>query len=241
MKVIISPDKESFGRGVILQTVCHNILSGHRKDSELDHTSYLLLMEHSHPVYTLGTESTAEDLTQTLDMPNRGIEVSYASRLGRGTYFSDGMFVAYSIRIIEGSQRRQHVIDLQDSVVELLNHYDIPGEPSTDLFHPGVWVKTDGELRKVAAIGVGFEVLPLKGNFLTKHGAVIYLNQMPPSDLRLCGEESTPMTTIAEILGQEVPMRDAMEKFALIYALKYEETPEISQTPTTLESAISTS
>jgi len=115
------------------------------------------LLEHP-PLYTAGTSSRAEDLTDPGRFP-----VHVAGRGGQYTYHGPGQRVAYTMLDVgaRGRDVRQFVGALESWVIATLAEFSVKGERRAG--RVGVWVarhdkapNPDGSLRedKIAAIGV---------------------------------------------------------------------------------------
>ena len=174
MRASLYCEPERYGPGLSLQRIA-------QEDTIADGVPRLLMMQH-HPVYTIGTQVQEEDLA-AIPLLDNGIEVCFVNRGGRGSYFALGMMLAYPIRIIQGArqialhQMVQHLKSLEKSVTVLLGQYGIAAEPSGNVRHPGVWVVSNGERKKIAAVGVGFEKQSADRGYITQHGVVVYLNE----------------------------------------------------------------
>ncbi|MGI9014861.1 MAG: lipoyl(octanoyl) transferase LipB, partial [Phycisphaerales bacterium] len=85
-----------------------------------------------------------------------GIEIAETDRGGDITYHGPGQLVVYPILDLNLLSLRLHSYMrlLEDVVINLLEHFNIPGE--RDSSATGVWVRNphDDQLRKICAMGV---------------------------------------------------------------------------------------
>lgn len=110
----------------------------------MDTPDELWILQHP-PVYTVGLNGKPEHLP--LDSP---IPVIHIDRGGQITYHGPGQIVAYLMVDLKrkGIGVRELVSRMEQSVIDLLSHYEIKGESRQNA--PGVYV--DG--RKIAALGL---------------------------------------------------------------------------------------
>ncbi len=110
-----------------------------------DENDQLWLLQHP-PVYTLGLAARAAHLPRAAN----GIPVVKSDRGGQITYHGPGQIVVYTLVDLRrlGIGVRQFVRRLEQSVIELLKHYDIAASGQEKA--PGVYV---GET-KIASLGL---------------------------------------------------------------------------------------
>ena len=164
------------------------------------------LLEHP-PLYTAGTSSRVEDLTDPTRFP-----VYVAGRGGQYTYHGPGQRVAYVMLDLNqrGRDVRQFVCALEAWVIGTLARFNVKGERRAG--RVGVWVtrpdkapNPDGSLRedKIAAIGV--KLL----RWVSFHG--ISINVEPDlshfSGIVPCGIRDHGVTSLVD-LGLPVTMAD---------------------------------
>ena len=106
------------------------------------------LVEHA-PVYTFGQAGRPEHLREATDIP-----VVRTERGGQITYHGPGQAVAYLLVDLKrrGLKVRAFVSLIEDAVIETLAAYNRVA--STRPGAPGVYVERDGELQKIAALGL---------------------------------------------------------------------------------------
>lgn len=121
-------------------------------------TNKLLLLEHPH-TYTLGRHGDESNLIY--DEPTRaekGIELYHVDRGGDITYHGPGQLVGYPILNLEqqygrGIGRvRSYVYDLEETLIQTMAAFSVHAQRFEGF--RGVWVDDQGELKKIAAIGV---------------------------------------------------------------------------------------
>ena len=164
------------------------------------------LLEHS-PLYTAGTSSKLEDLTDPSRFP-----VHVAGRGGQYTYHGPGQRVAYVMLDLNkrGRDVHQFVTTLEAWVIETLAAFNVKGERRTG--RVGVWVtrpdkpkNADGTMPedKIAAIGVKLR------RWVSFHG--ISINVEPDlsqfSGIVPCGIRDHGVTSLVD-LGLPVTMAD---------------------------------
>ncbi len=106
------------------------------------------LLEHE-PVYTLGQAGRIAHLHGDVDIP-----VVHTERGGQITYHGPGQSIAYVLIDLKrrGIKVREFVALLERSVIEVLAAYNLAGVVKPGA--PGVYVMHEGELQKIAALGL---------------------------------------------------------------------------------------
>ena len=166
----------------------------------------LLLLEHS-PVYTKGRLSKPEHiLLSDEELHQKGIGVYEADRGGQVTFHGPGQLVAYPVvDLREWGGPVKYVRTLERIIVDSLADFKITAETIDGI--TGVWV----DAAKIAAIGVKIS----RG--VAYHGFAInvttdlsYYSHIVP-----CGIADRPVTSMAEVLGEDVDM--GMAQYSLAY------------------------
>jgi lipoic acid synthetase len=167
---------------------------------------YLLLQEHPH-VYTLGSSA---DLAHVLrDPASVGAELVRADRGGDVTYHGPGQLVGYPIVSLQEWRAGQrdvvaYVRKVEEVLIAVLGDFGIAAERSAG--YTGVWVGDE----KIAAIGVRVA----RGR--TRHGFALNVNP----DLGMfshivpCGIADRGVTSMAQVLGRDIPMRAVVDRTA---------------------------
>ena len=158
-----------------------------------DDTAYLILVEHTPAVITLGRRARAEHI-----LAAEGIELIESRRGGDVTWHGPGQLVAYPIVRLMKQHRTMHgyVRSLEDAIIALLAKFDlVAGRCDGQV---GVWINR----RKVAAIGVAVS------RWVTYHGLAINVSaDMHGFDAIVpCGIHGASVTSVSELLGRDVPI-----------------------------------
>ena len=162
----------------------------------------LLLLEHPH-IYTLGRNADRADILAGSDwLQSRGVRVEECDRGGQVTYHGPGQLVGYPILDLNPDRRdlRRYVRDLQEVLVRVLAEVGLAAEPRSKSPEIGVWV----EGKKIASLGVHVS------RWITTHGFALNVN----TDLSYfaaivpCGIQGVEMTSVAELTGRNLPLKD---------------------------------
>ena len=124
----------------ILEKRVQDVLLG--KKGEL-----LWILEHN-TVYTGGTSSNEKDLIDT------NIDIIKSNRGGKYTLHSPGQKVVYFVLNLNKRNKdiRKLVSKIENCIIEILEEYKI--KSYTDKKNIGIWVRTNNNSMKVAAIGI---------------------------------------------------------------------------------------
>ncbi|MFQ5986193.1 MAG: lipoyl(octanoyl) transferase LipB [Thermoplasmata archaeon] len=148
----------------------------------------LLLVEHP-PVYTVGRRGGADDI----DDPD--IPVYHVERGGEVTYHGPGQLVGYPIMGLPKGKLgiKAFIQSLEEILIRTVKNFRIPGERG---IHAGLWVGP----KKLASIGVAIK------HHVTYHGFALNVNNDLAPFLRVspCGLDGSTLTSITEVLGQNV-------------------------------------
>ncbi|MEM8857251.1 MAG: lipoyl(octanoyl) transferase LipB [Chloroflexota bacterium] len=134
------------------------VLAFKENDAEPDQ---ILFVEHP-PTYTLGSRGNLEHLLLNDDqLADEGISVHKVNRGGDITYHGPGQLVAYPIfHLRRCSQRQgyakfsihQYVRDLEEVIIQAIQPFGLAGWRYPG--YTGVWVGSESDPRKIAAIGI---------------------------------------------------------------------------------------
>jgi len=156
----------------------------------------LWLLQHS-PVYTLGKNGRPDHILDAQDIP-----VIKSDRGGQVTYHGPGQIVVYTL--LDLNRRhigvRELVTRIENSVIELLEDYDIRANARKDA--PGVYV--DG--RKIAALGLRVR----KGRSFHGLALNVDMDLEPFSRINPCGYQGLEVTQLSELA--DVADFNAVEK-----------------------------
>jgi lipoate-protein ligase B len=170
----------------------------------------LLLLEHP-PTITVGKSSKLENLLVSKErLAERGVSLFFADRGGDVTYHGPGQLIAYPIIDLRrrGKDVRRYVHDLEEVIMRTLDDFCIKAH--RDETYVGVWV---GE-RKIAAIGINVK------RWVTMHGFALNLrpNREYFSLIKPCGIPDKGVTSISEVLCQDVPMEAVMQRVVACFS-----------------------
>lgn len=170
----------------------------------------LLLLEHP-PTITVGKSSKLENLLVSKEqLAEKGVSLFFADRGGDVTYHGPGQLIAYPIIDLRrrGKDVRRYVHDLEEVIMRTLDDFCIKAH--RDETYVGVWV---GE-RKIAAIGINVK------RWVTMHGFALNLrpNREYFSLIKPCGIPDKGVTSISEVLCQDVPMEVVMQRVVACFS-----------------------
>ena len=113
-----------------------------RKKPEL-----LWILEHK-PIFTAGSNSKENEIL------NKRIKVSKTSRGGKITYHGPGQKVVYFVLNLNerGKDNRKLIKHIENCIIKILKGYGI--NSFNDKKNIGIWVNLNGNVKKVAAIGI---------------------------------------------------------------------------------------
>lgn len=123
----------------------------------------LIFLQHS-SVYTLGKGGTINNLKFSLEEGNK--EIYRVSRGGEVTWHGPGQLVVYPIFDLTRHKKdlRWYLSNLEDIIIETLQHYNINGARSP--VNPGVWV----DRNKICAVGITCS------RWITMHGLALNIS-----------------------------------------------------------------
>ena len=166
----------------------------------------LLLLEHP-PVITLGvrTKGKPTNIVASDDVLAReGVAVFETGRGGDITYHGPGQLVAYPILDLRPDRCDVHeyVRDLEEVLIVTAADFGVEARRLPGL--TGVWTGPAGREEKLAAIGVRIS------RWITSHGFALNVatNLQHFQLIVPCGIADRGVTSIARVLGHDVPMRD---------------------------------
>jgi lipoic acid synthetase len=166
---------------------------------------YLLLLEHPH-TYTVGRNGDGSNLTiDEADLDTIDATLHHVDRGGDITYHGPGQLIGYPIvgipKLPNGWDMVGHVRRLEAMLIATLADLGIDSwaEPG----QPGVWT----EQGKVAAIGVRVaRGVSTHGFALNVDPDLAYFSHIVP-----CGIADRPVTSMAELIGEHIPMETVVD------------------------------
>ena len=176
----------------------------------------LLLVEHPH-VLTLGRRAdSGAVLVSPETLEARGVALFETNRGGRATYHGLGQLVGYPVINLSPEREDVHryVRELEEALIRALADFQIEGFRIKGL--TGVHTSRG----KVAAIGVHIS------RWVTTHGFALNVNtDLSFFDL-IIACEGEPVTSMHELLGRELPLRDVEDRVIARFAEVFEMTLE---------------
>ena len=159
---------------------------------------HLLLVEHP-PVFTLGKNASKQHIINNLE----DVSIIQTDRGGNITFHGPGQLVCYPILDLNHYKRSitWYMRELEQLIIDVLVEYGIKASRKKGL--TGTWVKD----KKIAALGVRIS------RWVTMHGFSLNINP----DLNFykniipCGIKEYGITSMAKIMGNEVPSMDEIK------------------------------
>jgi lipoate-protein ligase B len=158
----------------------------------------LILVEHP-AVYTLGKNASKDHILKKKE----GVSVIQTDRGGNITFHGPGQLVGYPILDLNFYKRSitWYMRELEQLMIDVLKEYGIEGSTKKGL--TGTWVKD----HKIAALGVRIS------RWVTMHGFSLNINPDLNyyQDIIPCGIQGYGVTSMAMIMGEEVPSMDEVK------------------------------
>jgi len=181
----------------------------------------LLLLEHPHTL-TIGRRGDTTSVLLNEDaLRARGVNVFETNRGGKVTYHGLGQIVGYPIINLSPEREDVHryVRDLEEVLIDTMHDFDI------DAFRIEGLTGVHTTQGKVAAIGVHI------ARWVTTHGFALNVNtDLGYFDL-IIACEGEPVTSMKELLGDEVDMSVVEDRIIAHFAEVFALTPvELSST-----------
>jgi len=167
----------------------------------------LLLLEHP-PTYTLGIRGSEANMLAPRDsLVREGAAVINVDRGGDITFHGPGQLVGYPVLNLAklGGGIRKYLRSLEEALILTLEYFGVKAGRIDG--YTGVWVKDE----KVAAIGV-----KVTAKRITQHGFALNVNTDLGYFSRIvpCGIKDMGVTTLARIIGAEIPLANVAAIFA---------------------------
>ena len=167
----------------------------------------ILLLEHT-PVITIGNNKKLDNLlVSSTKLKERNIELVQSNRGGDITFHGPGQIVCYPILNLSYVKKdlSLYVYNLEQLIIEVLNHYDICGTRIDK--HRGVFV----ENYKIASIGVRIK------KWITMHGFSLNVNVDLSyfDNIIACGLKKYSQTSMQKILNKNIPINDVKEQILI--------------------------
>jgi lipoyl(octanoyl) transferase len=152
----------------------------------------LLLLEHN-SVYTAGRRTLPQEL------PIDGTPVIETDRGGKITWHGPGQLIGYPIiKLRNRNDVVGFVREVENSIIEALAEFGIKGERYCE--RSGVWLRDNGNDRKIAAIGIRVaKGVTIHGFSLNVNPDLTYFDRILP-----CGFSDTGVTSMANELNAQI-------------------------------------
>jgi lipoyl(octanoyl) transferase len=176
----------------------------------------LLLVEHPH-VITIGRRATRELILAPPEvLEARGVAVHESNRGGKMTYHGLGQLVGYPIIDLSPEREDVHkfVRDLEEVLIRAMLDFRI------ETFRVKGLTGVHTERGKIAAIGVHI------ARWVTTHGFALNVNTDLSYFKLIVACEGEPVTSMKEILGRDIPLREVEERIIARFAEVFEAIPE---------------
>lgn len=177
----------------------------------------LLIVEHP-DVITLGRRASGTALLASTEvLAARGVAIFETNRGGKATYHGFGQIVGYPVINLSPDREDVHVYvrDLEEALIRALADFGVQGFPLKGL--TGV----HNSKGKLAAIGVHI------ARWTTTHGFALNVNTDLSFFNLITPCEGEPVTSMKEVLGQELPLHDVenriIARFAEVFCMELEE------------------
>ncbi|MDP3791380.1 MAG: lipoyl(octanoyl) transferase LipB [Candidatus Omnitrophota bacterium] len=175
----------------------------------------VMVVEHP-SVFTIGRSGSRKNLLAKEDeLAAKGIKVIDVDRGGDITFHSPGQLVVYPIIDLRKRIKDLHryLRDMEEVAINFLQKYGVKGiriDGAT-----GVWVSD----KKIASIGISAK------DWVTCHGLSININNDTAffSMINPCGIKGLKITSLKELLRQEVPLSSAkrilLDEFGKVFGI----------------------
>ncbi|MDB4231482.1 lipoyl(octanoyl) transferase LipB [Candidatus Pelagibacter sp.] len=161
------------------------INSGKKKD-------LIWILEHEE-VYSAGTSYREQEIL------NKNIKLVKTNRGGKITYHGPGQMICYFVIDLKKRKKdiRKFITLIEETIINSLSKFNI--ETFGDPKNIGIWTKHNGEINKVAAIGVRIS------KWIAYHGFAININNdlSKYKDIIPCGISDKGVTNLKEIKDQD--------------------------------------
>ena len=153
------------------------------------------LLEHEE-IYTAGTNYKESEIL------NKNINLIKTNRGGKITYHGPGQLICYFVINLKQRQKdiRRFITIIEKTIIESLSEFNIKsfGDPK----NIGIWVNDNGDIKKVAAIGVRVS------KWIAYHGFAININNdlSKYQNIIPCGINDKGVTNLKTINDQNYNM-----------------------------------
>ena len=183
---------------------------------EAEQADTLLLLEHPHTL-TVGRRGDPTGILMSQELLKaRGVTVFETNRGGKVTYHGFGQIVGYPIINLSPDREDVHryVRELEEVLIRTLADFEIPAFRIEGL--TGVHTSRG----KVAAIGVHI------ARWVTTHGFALNVNTDLSFFNLIVACDGEQVTSMEDLLGHEVDMRDVEDRIVAHFAEVFEMQPQ---------------
>ncbi|MHA1399536.1 MAG: lipoyl(octanoyl) transferase LipB [Candidatus Heimdallarchaeaceae archaeon] len=188
------------------------------KEKDREYDNFVMVLQHDPPVFTIGRKGSRDEIiVSDKILKNEGIKIVPVQRGGRVTYHGPGQLVAYFLLdlIQLGIPIPIFVSNMEQTVITTIRNYGIDGFRRDG--YPGVWVKTNNTIAKIAAIGAR------ASKKITSHGLALNVNtNMNHFQMIIpCGITDYEPISMEQILGKKVNMHDVYKTFEESFEISF--------------------
>lgn len=173
----------------------------------------ILFLEHNPPVITLGRRCGTDELLLSEELiKSSGYAIARAERGGLATVHEPGQLVIYLVLPVKPKAVSDFVLSAVLPAAEALSE-SFESELHYSDENPGIWHKD----KKCASVGFDLR------HGVSSHGiAVNICNSMKGfSFINPCGQSAEIMTSISEICGRDVSVKEAVDILLPVYKNKF--------------------
>ena len=156
--------------------------------SENKNKELIWVLEHE-PVFTGGTNYSKDDIL------DKSIDIQETNRGGKITFHGPGQLVFYFVIDLRNKKKdiRKFISIIENTIIETLRHFKI--ESHADKKNIGIWLKSRGKIKKVAAIGVRVS------KWIAYHGFCLNINNNldPYNKIIPCGIKDKGVTNLENV------------------------------------------
>ena len=165
----------------ILEKRVQTVLTGKKPE-------FLWILEHN-SIYTAGTNSKDNELL------NKKLNVIKTNRGGKYTYHGPGQKIVYFVLNLNKREKdiRKLINKIENCIIQILKEYNI--ESHSDSKNIGIWVNSENENKKIAAIGVRVK------RWIAYHGFSLNIsnNLSRYNGIIPCGIKNMKITSLKEL------------------------------------------
>ena len=149
------------------------------------------LLEHD-SIYTAGTSYSKKEIL------DKSIKIYETNRGGKITYHGPGQLICYFvIDLRKKKDIRKFITVIENIIIQTLKVYNIKAFP--DKNNVGIWYKDNGDIKKIAAIGIRIS------KWIAYHGFALNVNTNLENYKKIipCGITDKGVTNLKEISNQD--------------------------------------